>query len=177
MRAQDAPSNKALSLPAQMGVPAQNRLSLVQFQTQVLEQYQDLLRQQGVEILHYLPENALVVRGDRAQVETLRKQCCVRWVGDLQNGFKLDATLREFATSSATEPMQCNLVLASKKDRERLAGQVKGLGGEVTDLCDGSVMIQAKLTPAQLLAVMDLDTVTWADPTTEIGYEMNNARI
>ena len=175
--AQYDPSSNELHLPAPMGVPAQNRLFLVQFQTQVLEQYQDLLRQQGVEILHYLPENALVVRGDRAQVEALRKQGCVRWVGDLQNGFKLDATLREFATSSATEPMQCNLVLSSKKDRERLAGQVKDLGGEVTDLCDGSVMIQAKLTPAQLLAVMDLDTVTWADPTTEIGYDMDNARI
>ncbi|MBM4063563.1 MAG: hypothetical protein FJ265_21060, partial [Planctomycetes bacterium] len=70
-----------------------------------------------------------------------------------------------------------NLVLASKADRERAAQQVRELGGEVTDLCEGSVMIQAKLTPAQLLLLLAHDTVTWADPTPATGYDMDNARI
>ncbi|MBM4060175.1 MAG: hypothetical protein FJ265_03625, partial [Planctomycetes bacterium] len=70
-----------------------------------------------------------------------------------------------------------NLVLASKADRERAAQQVRELGGEVTDLCEGSVMIQAKLTPAQLLLLLAHDTVVWADPTTPVGHDMDNARI
>ena len=38
-------------------------------------------------------------------------------------------------------------------------------------------MIQAKLTSAQLLAVLEHDTVTWADPTTAAGKDMDHARV
>lgn len=175
--AQYDPLHQAMQLPGEMGVPARNRLFLVQFQTQVLEQYQRLLQQRGVEILHYLPENALFVRCDRGQLEALRELPCVRWVGDLQNGCKLDATLREFATSAGKEPMECNLILGRKSDRATLAAQIANLGGKVSNLCEGSVLIQASLTPAQLLAVLSLDTVTYADPTPEMGFDMDNARI
>jgi serine protease AprX len=175
--AQYDPMQNDLHLPAPMGVPVQNRLFLVQFQTQILEPYQRELQQRGIEILHYLPENALFVRCDRSQLDVVRQLPFVRWAGDVQNGFKLDATLREFAASKTTDAKECNLVLASKSDRARLVAQIADLGGVVTDQCDGSVMIQARLTPSQLLSVMDLDTVTWADPTTEIGYDMDNARI
>jgi hypothetical protein len=175
--AQYDPLVTTLAVSAALGAPAGNRLFLVQFQTQLLAEYQDVVRQQGVEILHYMPENALFVRCDRAAAMALRTLPCVRWVGDLQNAHKLDAALRAFVESDATAALECNLILASKADRARLAAQVAGLGGEVTNLCDGSVMLQARLSPAQLLGVLALDTVTWADPTTAVGYDMDNARI
>jgi len=175
--AQYDPLHENLQLPGAMGAPVGNRLFLVQFQTQILVEYQRALAECGVEILHYLPENALFVRCDRAALNKAAKLGCVRWVGDLQNGFKLSAELRDFAQGNTSEPMECNLVLSDKKDRAALAGQIGNLGGRVTNLCDGSIMIQAALTPAQLLGVMALDTVTWADPTTEVGFDMDNARI
>lgn len=174
--AQFDPLVAPVELPGVFGVPSGNRLFLVQFQTQILEPYRRTLEARGVEVLHYLPENAFFVRGDRAQVLALRQLPFVRWVGDLQNGFKLNDELRAFV-QTAGAAIECNLVLADRADRARLAEQVRGLGGEVTNLCDGGVLIQAKLTPAQLRAVLSLDTVTWADPTTEVGFDMDNARI
>ena len=175
--AQYDPLHENLDLPGAMGAAAGNRLFLVQFQTQILVEYQRLLQQRGIEILQYMPENALFVRCDRAALDGLRTVPCVRWVGDLQNGFKLSSELRAFATSNATEPMECNLVLSDKADRASLIAQVGKLGGAVTHDGDGSILITAKLSPAQLLAVMALDTVTWADPVTEVGHDMDNARI
>jgi len=171
------PRHENLALPGAMGAPTGNRLFVVQFQTQILAEYQDLLRQRGIEILHYMPENALLVRGDRTVLEGLRTVPCVRWFGDLQNGFKLSDELRNFAQAGAAEPMECNLVLAQKADRGKLIDQVAKLGGVVTHPGDGSVLITARLAPAQLLAVVALDTVVWADPVTPVGHDMNNARI
>ncbi|MBL8725424.1 MAG: S8 family serine peptidase [Planctomycetes bacterium] len=174
--AQFDPTTAQIDLPGVLGAPSGNRLFLVQFQTQILEPYRRALEARGVEVLHYLPENAFFVRGDRAQVLALRQLPFVRWVGDLQNGFKLSEELRAFAQTDGTEALAVNLILAKKSDRETLATQLQGLGAEVADLCDGSVMLQAKVTPAQLRGVLALDTVTWADPTTAIGYDMDNAR-
>jgi serine protease AprX len=164
-------------LAGALGAPPQNRLFLVQFRTQVLAEYQDAVRGAGAEILHYLPENALFVRCDRGALAAVQALPCVRWVGDLQNGFKLDAALRAFVTGGGDTWQACNLVLAQKSDRARLVAQVQAAGGELVDACPGSVMVQAKLTPAQLLAVLAHDTVTYADPTTEVGFDMVNARI
>lgn len=175
--AQFDPLTAPLQVGGPLAAPAGSRLFLVQFQTQILAQYRTALQQQGVEVLHYLPENAFYVRCDGKQLAALRELPFVRWVGELPNACKLDAGLRAFVEAGVGESLECNLILASKADRERAAAQVREVGGEVTELCDGSVMIQAKLTSAQLLALLQRDTITWADPTTEIGYDMDNARI
>jgi hypothetical protein len=81
-----------------LGELAGNRLFIVQFQTQILATYGDTLRAAGAEVLHYLPANALFVRCDAAVAVELGVLPCVRWVGPLQNAFKLDAALRAFVT-------------------------------------------------------------------------------
>lgn len=170
------PRAGAPEFPGVLAAPAGTRLHVVQFHTQVLADYRDVLRQAGVEILHFLPADALIVRGDATALAAVRAMPCVRWVGALQNACKLDAGLRTFV-QGAGAARELNLALASKRDRATLARSVRELGGTVTDLCDGSVMIRASLTPAQLVDVMALDTFVWADPATEIGYDMDNARV
>jgi serine protease AprX len=175
--AQFDPTNGEPQLGGALAAPAGTRLHLVQFHTQVLAEYRRAVEAAGIEILHYLPENALFVRGDAAALAALRGLPCVRWVGALQNGFKLDAALRAFVVGPADARLGVNLVLARKADRARLLQQVTDLGGRVVDACDGSVMVMAELTAAQLRTLLAADTVTWADPTTEVGFDMDNARI
>ncbi|HEU4419153.1 MAG TPA: S8 family serine peptidase [Planctomycetota bacterium] len=170
------PAMAPLQLPGPMAAPAGTRLYLVQFQTQVLDEYHEAVALAGAQILFYLPANLLGVRCDARVAKGIEDLSCVRWVGPLQNGFKLDAELRGFAGGGGSA-RECNLVLAAKADRLLLAGQIDAIGGQVTDLCEGSIMIRASLTPKQLLDVMSLDTVVWADPATPIGYDMDNARI
>ncbi|MFY9343778.1 MAG: S8 family serine peptidase [Planctomycetota bacterium] len=162
--------------PGVMAAPAGTRLFLVQFQTTVLADYRDALQRAGVEVLHFLPADALVVRADAAALTAVRALPCVRWVGAMPNAFKLDAELRAFVQNGG-EAREVNLVLARKQDRNQLAGQVKAIGGTVTDLGDGSILIRATVTAEQLTQVMSLDTFLWADPVTPIGYDMDNARI
>ena len=164
-------------LPGAMGAPHGTRLFVVQFQTQILAEYQQAVRDRGVQIIGYMPENALYVRADSARALALRDLPCVRNVGPLQNGFKLDPALTEFVQKGGDQPLECNLVLADKQDRMVLAQQIAELGGRVTELCDPAVYLQAKLTPAQLLAVLERDTVVWADPSPSVGVDMDNARV
>ena len=159
-----------------LSAPNGTRLHVVQFQTQVLAGYRQALTNAGVEILHFLPANALIVRGDAAALDAVQQLACVRWVGALQNAFKLDAETAAFA-EGAFAAREFNLVLAAKKDRATLAAQVAAAGGKVTDLCDGSTMLRALVTPAQLVALLSHDTMVWADPVTEAGFDMDNARI
>lgn len=162
--------------PGDLAVPNGTRLHIVQFHTQVLAEYRHALTQAGVEILHFLPANCLVVRADAGALAAAQALPCVRWIGGMPNAWKLDAETQGFACVAAPA-REFNMVLAAKKDREKLASQVKDLGGTVTNLCDGSIMIRATVTPAQLVQVMSLDTFVWADPVTETGVDMDNARI
>lgn len=161
---------------APFAAPAGTRLQVVQFHTQVLPEYRDALAAAGAQILHFVPSDCLLVRGDATAMAAVAKLQCVRWVGAMANAWKVDATVREFLRAGAGA-MELNLVLASKQDRARLAEQVTALGGKVTDHCDGSTMLRASLTPAQLGALFAQDTVVFADPVTEASFDMDNARI
>ncbi|HEX6813648.1 MAG TPA: S8 family serine peptidase [Planctomycetota bacterium] len=159
-----------------LGAPAGTRLFVVQFLTRIGAEHRALLAAHGVQVLGYVPRDAFTVRCDAAVAAKLLAMPAVRWVGALQNAFKLDAELRTFAAGNGAA-RECNLVLATKADRPVLAAQVAEIGGTVTDLCDGSTMIRATLTPSQLVAVMSRDTMVWADPVTAIGFDLDNARI
>jgi hypothetical protein len=74
--------------------PAATRLAIVQFHTQVMPEYRQAIADAGGEVLHVLPSNALIVRTDAAAA--LRQLPCVRWVGPLPNGCKLDAAMAAF---------------------------------------------------------------------------------
>lgn len=174
--AQFDPKGAAPAYDAPFAAPAGSRLQLVQFHTQVLPEYRDALAAVGAQILHFVPSDCLLVRGDASAIAAVAKLSCVRWVGAMANAWKVDATVREFLRAGAGA-MQLNLVLASKQDRARLAEQVTALGGEVVDVCEGSTMLRASLTPAQLAALFAQDTVVFADPVTEAGFDMDNARV
>ncbi len=170
------PLREAVTLSGPLAAPAGTRLFVVQFHTQVLAEYRDAVSALGGELLCFMPANALYVRADNAVAGAIAKLPCVRWVGPLQNGHKLDNTLRTFVTAAAGA-LDVNLVLARKTDRERLVALVGDAGAVVTDRAEGSVLLRAKVTPAQLVTLLASDAVVWADPVTEVGFDMDNARI
>ncbi|MBX3463526.1 MAG: S8 family serine peptidase [Planctomycetes bacterium] len=165
------------SFPPPFGVPAASRLRLVQFHTQVLGAYREAVTAAGAEILHYLPANALFVRCDAGVAAALAALPCVRWIGGLPNACKLDPDLGAVLQAGGNAPVVCNLVLAAKGDRIACLQQVLLAGGQVVAPCEGSTMVRVALTPAQLLAVLDHDTVTWADLAGPDGFDMDNARV
>ena len=153
------------------------RLWLVQFHTQVLPVYRRAVARCGVEVLQHLPASALYVRADAAALQRLRKLPCVRWLGALPLGARLDARLQAFVGGRSQQALVCHLVLADKLDRDRLALQVEEAGGRVLHRGAGSTLLRAELTAAQLLAVLAHDTVVWAEPYEGVGVDMDNARV
>ena len=156
-------------------VPQGNTLHVVQFETQILAEYRGAVERLGGEIVAYLPQNALVVRGDQLLVDAMRAMPCVRWVGGLPVAWKLEEELHALAGTDGSESADYNVMFALRSDREALAAQVRDLGGKVR--IEGGVFHVCSLTPRQLLQVASLDTVQWVDRTTENGTDMDNARV
>lgn len=160
-----------------LGAPPGCRLRIVQFHTQVLGEYRTAVTAAGAEILHFMPANALFVRCDAAIATTLATLPCVRSVIELPNAFKLDAALRAFLASDGKDAIDCNVVLATKGDRDAVLAFTRQIGGRVLHRCDGSVMVQLRLDRAQLEALLATDLVTWAEERGPDGFDMDNARI
>jgi len=162
-----------------LAAPDGTRLWVVQFHTQVLPAYREQLRRAGVEVLAFLPANALTVRVDADVVAALRERPWVRWAGALPNACRLDPRLHAFVEGGDADDAarDVHLVLAQKADRDLLVAQVEALDGVVLHRADGSTMLRARLTAPQLRALLRHDTVVWVDPFDGHGFDMDNARV
>jgi len=158
---------------------ADTQLHFVQARTAILPEYRRALESAGVEIVGYWPKNAYLVRGDRARIDAIRQASWVRFVGPVAVGDKVDPALHALVQQE-TGPQAIgdyNIVLASKADRAQLAEQIAGVGGEVTNLHEGSIYVIARLSAQQLALVAALDTVLWIDAASGVEFDMDNARI
>ena len=167
-------------MPGVLAAPANGHLFVVQTATSILPEYRQALIDAGLEIVGYFPKSAYVVRGDRNVAKALSARAWVRWVGDLPVGYRLEEQLVPLvaaADAAAPKAAEYNVVLARKADRGAVMAQIRELRGEISNPNDGSVYLQARLTPVQLAAVAALDTVIWIDATTPIGLDMDHARI
>jgi len=165
---------------AALAAPADGHLFAVQCRTSILPEYRQALLAAGLEVVGYWPMNAYLVRGDRAVATALRTEPWVRWVGDVAIAEKLDGDLIPVVAGAdviAPDRGEFNLVLTRKSDRGKLIAELGAIGGEVSKRNDGSVYLQALLTPKQLAAAAALDTVLWIDRTTALENDMDNARI
>lgn len=165
--------------PGALAVPPGARLFVVQTRTAILPEYREALLAAGLEVICYWPTNAFVVRGDAANADLLRSRAWVRWVGGVAVAYKLEEDLVELlwaAPSAQSQPAEYNIVLSRKSDRYALADRIRGVGGVVTDLNEGSIYLQAKLDALELAAVAALDLVLWIDRATAIEHDMDHAR-
>ena len=96
VHAQYDPLVGELTMPGRLGASPSNRIFVVQFQTQILAEYRQVIDKLG-EVVGYIPEDAYLVRADRGVAAAMRGLPCVRWVGDLQVAFKLESQLHAVA--------------------------------------------------------------------------------
>ncbi len=139
---------------------------LVQFQTQVLPEYQEELGRLGVSCHVPVPDQALVVRMDaqaRRRVEALPY---VRWVGPYLPTHKLEEGLDEVVESGDAHPRPYHVMLLEPKLAPGLAARFRALGipfqGE-----GNSLRLQAELDARQLELVSRMDEVLFIDRVTD----------
>lgn len=166
------------SLAAALRADGANELFYVQFVTDVVPEYALALEQQGVEFTRYHPDQTLIARGARELVQGLAQQPYVRAVMELDPGHKLDGPLQAQLLSSSLQTATYNVMLVDKqRDAAALERFIVDVGGVLEAPAGGGVVLQATLTPAQLMAVMRENTVLWIDLASEPEYDMDNLRI
>jgi len=166
--------------PTVLGVPANARLFAVQFHTALVPEFRAEIEQLGLEVVAYWPQSAYLVRGDRGAALALAQRPFVRWINAVAAGHKLEPVLAAaFTRNAGPQPatIDCNVVLASKSDRNRVVHAVEDIGGQVLNANDGSVYITARLSLAQIAALCARDEVLWVDRDSPIGVDMNFARM
>lgn len=157
---------------------ADTKLWIVQFRGLATETLRASVRGVGAEIHGYLPENAYVVRMTHAEKQQVTRLPGVRSVTYYHPAFRLEPALITAVQDPLTNVADYNVVVVDKRrDKPALAAQIVGLGGKIVDEQAGSLLVQARLSRAQLLAAARLDQVLWIDRKTATGIDMDNARI
>jgi hypothetical protein len=148
------------------------QLWLVQFVGPIKEDWLNDLRNDGLELVTYMPYNAYVVWGDGAAVAKLdanaRKSAVIQFTGEYHPAYRLEPSLQQASqTGSAADLVSVTVQLYTTKDTPQSLANLRALGGEVyrdpsivTTLTD----ISLDLPKGQLTAVANWPDVFNVEP-------------
>ncbi|MEC7584376.1 MAG: S8 family serine peptidase [Planctomycetota bacterium] len=167
------------TIPTALHSKADNQLWIVQFAGKPTESGRSIIRQLGGQLHSYLPDDAHVVRMTSDHANSVDQLGFVRWVGPYHPAYRLEPAIREELVGDADLPTRrYNIVVVDKRqDKPGLMAKIAGIGGQIDNEQDGSILLEATLTGAQLQQVAQFDEVLWIDRWTATDYDMDNARI
>jgi hypothetical protein len=172
------PLDAALEVPAALRGNVRHELWIVQFVDLPTQVGRDAIRELGGKVLWYLPEHAYIVRLPANEVDLLRAQPGIRWVGLWHPFYRLEPALVVGNAIADPTPVRYHLVVADKRtDKPALAAKVRAIGGLIDHEQPGSILFTVTLTGPQLQQVAAFDEVVWIDRWTPPGEDMDNARI
>ncbi len=157
------------------------KLFLVQFKTQCLEAYCQVLKGMGAEIHSFMPYQAYLVRMAPSVARKVEGLPFVRWVGRYHPAYRLEEGIigEIMQAKFDSPPRKYNIVMVDEygPDRKRLVEAVKRVGGKVDTAPEENILIEATLSLSQVLEIANEDTVQWIDIWSEGELDMDNARI
>lgn len=167
-------------IPTNLVAKRSSKLFIVQFESQILDEFRAGLRALGAEIHHYLPHQSYVVRVDPRTRGSIADLPYVRWVGQLHPAYRLQPEIiRDLVSGNDLAPALYNIVFVNRlTDEPALTSAIEDLQGKVvTDARGGNILLEARLSGAQLLQIAQEDTVLWIDRSSAPEVDMDNARI
>ena len=142
------------SIPASLAADASNKLFYVQFETDIIPEYAVALEQLGAEYTRYYPNQAYITRIAPAQTDTVSGEPYVRAVMAVTPGHKLDAQIQVAFLDGTLGTGHYNIMLLDKhRDAELLEARIVEIGGVLESPAAGGIVLEATLTPTQLIAV------------------------
>jgi hypothetical protein len=167
------------TIPNGLGAPASNRLFIVQFATEAIDEFRHDLAVLGAERRAALPHQAYLVRMDRATATQVAAKPYVRWVGDFHVAYKLDAAIlgTVLAGADSSERMYNVVMVDPLRDRQQTLARIEAVGGTAQPDSGMGILQVATLTTAQVVALAADDSVEWIDPLTEATPDIDQARI
>ncbi len=166
-------------VPAELQANLANRMFIVQFETQPLDEFRNAIVAMGGEVCHYLPHNAYVVALPLGAEDQVRALDYVRWIGSYQPAYRIEPEVLQLMNRGELGIKDYYIQIAnpSAERKTELATQIRKLGGRVIENpAEGSLML-VELTPSQVPGVAQLDGVLYFDRRTEVGNDgMVNVR-
>lgn len=149
-------------------------LHLVQFETQPISEYGNLIAALGGRMHQPVGGQTVIVAAAADVIDQIAALPMVRWVGPLHPAYRLEPDILEEVLSDPVDPTpRAYSILAIRPGfdaRRAIADHVTALGGVVNNLPPGGVLLEATLTPDQLLSIARHDEVLFIDrvlPTVE----------
>ena len=166
--------------PRGLSAGAENRLFLVQFETQGLEAYRQILRRLGAEVLQYVPHHAHVVRMDPAIVPAVAAQPFVRWVGPYEPAYRIEPEVAQelLVADASAAPRRYHVLtlVPGLAEKSALAEEIRRLGGTVDLLTPNGYRLEATLTLDQVRRLSHSNRLQWIDRWTPRENDMDLVR-
>ncbi|MFT5151275.1 MAG: serine protease AprX [Planctomycetota bacterium] len=152
---------------------------IVQYVTQPLEYFSDQVEQLGGEVLRYMPRHAQIVSMSAETRASVSELPFVRWVGTYHPEYRLASELLEGLQSDdlpAQAPYMIQVFERGLQQKQRVAERIKALGGQVLELFEEGMFLQAELSPSALQQITSMDEILWVDPRGEPQTYMDKVR-
>lgn len=150
---------------------------IVQFHTQVLDDYRQQLEKLGVQTYQFIPSQSLVVRMNadtRAQVEQLES---VRWVGEYHPAYKIAPDLKErMDQNNKKKKVVFQLLKNDKRSFAAIKALLNDSGAEITKGEAGTHVLESTLSNEQIIKLARRSEVLNIDYAYEPVTTMDNAR-
>lgn len=144
-----------------------NGLFLIQLDGTPRPETRAQLRNLGIELLRYVPEDAFVARFRAVDPGRLNTVSFVRWVGEFSPDYKVHHELRKHLGAQAAVPEHVRVaVLLSPDATAAQAGRVRAQMLSVRQECKlrcGTVL-RGRIAPGKLRALAESDVVLWIEP-------------
>lgn len=174
------PGVMAPAVASELRVRPTNNLYIVQFQTNGMQAWRDRLTQLGAEVLNPMPEHAHIVRMPASVVDQVRAEPFVRFVGAYEPGYRVEpeamGLLRSQAFSQTPTTYYLQTFTSGPVEKGLLAAEVAGAGGQVLQNNADGYLLEAALTPMQVLSLAHSDHLLWLERKTARGQDMNGVR-
>jgi hypothetical protein len=173
------PAVSSPAIPDRLKAATGSELFVVQFETQSLGVYRRAIEAAGGEVLSYLPNNAHVVRMSGETKAAVEAMGFVRYVGNYEPAFRIDPVITRKLLANVLGATRYNILLADKTpdNKDRAAVDIRQLGGTVHEYAPGGRLIEATLTPDQLVQLANNNNVLWIDLWGPMEPDMDIARI
>jgi len=147
------------------GEPAVGGLYLIQFQSVPDAAIREDLRRQGVDLLHYVPDDAFVARLQGVRLSSLRTAPGVRWVGPYEARHKMDPRLAELFSGAIGSKAPVRLLTRADLSGEDLALVFRQLqGARRRSVLGMGITYEGSLNLAQLRVLAQSPAVLWIEP-------------
>jgi subtilisin family serine protease len=144
---------------------AASGLFLIQFQGPLEQRWRAQLAEAGVDLLHYVPDDAFVARFRGVRMAQLRSWPFVHWVGPYRTEHRIHQKLQSRATGNPQSELGVTVLLAPRATPAEVAGVRNALSGvkQQSQLRSGTVL-RGTVNAGQLKTLAGSDSVLWVEP-------------